>query len=156
MILKNSAAKRQRQQVFSGLLYTGLCNSYGTERMLAEKLPGKGFSDVIDYYKLVVLAHIQKSGNIFGHLDLEGKECEDGVISALLTYLDFNRDGGESTAPASLLALIRIAYLKAAHYRTLSLYADHAGLPMAGSILRRMYAEECEGTANLLAMAARL
>ena len=140
----------------SELLYKGLCTSYRTERMLAAKLPGKSFSEVIDYYKLVVLAHIQKSGNIFGHLDLEGKELEDPVISGLLTHLHFGENCGESAAAADILALIRIAHLKAAQYRTLSLYADNAGVPMAAGILRRMHAEEREGIANLLAIIARL
>lgn len=153
MIIKpGTASTRQKEIVVFEMLYRGLCTSYWTEETLSRwlSLSAKGIDDevlgaAIDYYRMVIAAHLQKTGNIFGHLEREGTPYGDKSIGALLAV----SPSGEAQSPPFvkerlLATLLPIMHLKAAHYRTLALYAKSIRLSRAGSILQRMYDEECE------------
>lgn len=155
MIIKSASPDtRRRQKALFDLLYAGLCESYWSEKALLQWLPDPpdeindhSLQSSLAHYRLVALAHVQKCGNVFGHLDREGNEKEQLSIRLLLESK--GRGGIIAKDYRFGLLLLQVVHLKAAQYRTLSFYADSVGLPMAGSILRRMYSEECEAIAIL-------
>jgi len=130
-----------------------LSRSYRSELRIADWLKSvviakSSFSELCQYYRLVVLAHKQKIGLISGYIDEEIHDYEDPVLESLVTtnlgrYLQI-KDA------AIRVILLQIVHIKIARYRSLSLYADCIGEKLAGSILRRMFKEEMNMDVKML------
>jgi ferritin-like metal-binding protein YciE len=98
----------------------------------------------LEYYMLVVQAHLQKLGNIFGLLDTQGGMVQDHVFDIVLeSYQDTEESAPGRLRSITVQIVLRkaIAY-KIGFYNSLIFYADLIGQPWPGSIVRRMKEEE--------------